>query len=158
MVDACIANAVQALWDAGLVTLGSCCGHGRMNPSLVIENSVDAAPFVEVLNAVDGREWVLHQWQLVTVHPARGAHTMSAEVVVLMDLLGIPGEDWWVREWDEPFEGNVASFYKWCSVEDDGGCRCVCCDPENLTPEQFAILSRYLAAARGTDIDQEVQP
>jgi len=26
-VDACIAPAVRALWDAGIVTLASCCGH-----------------------------------------------------------------------------------------------------------------------------------
>ena len=38
-VDACIAENVQALWDAGHVTLGSCCGHNgevMPRPSLVL--------------------------------------------------------------------------------------------------------------------------
>ncbi|HEJ2170549.1 TPA: hypothetical protein ACKP5U_003289 [Pseudomonas aeruginosa] len=28
-VDKCIANAVQALWDLGIVTTGCCCGHNQ---------------------------------------------------------------------------------------------------------------------------------
>ena len=30
-IDACIAPIVQALHDAGIVMLGSCCGHGEMD-------------------------------------------------------------------------------------------------------------------------------
>ena len=37
MVDACIAPIVQALNSAGIVTLGSCCGHGDADGTLFYE-------------------------------------------------------------------------------------------------------------------------
>lgn len=68
MVDACIADAVRHLWDAGHVTLGSCCGHGQGRPSLVLgADERDFAAVVGVLAEVDDREWELLQWQLVEV-------------------------------------------------------------------------------------------
>lgn len=45
-VDACIANDVRALNEAGIVTIGSCCGHGFESnyPHVLIdEESVDKA-------------------------------------------------------------------------------------------------------------------
>ena len=39
MVDACIADKVQALNDAGVHTLGSCCGHGKTQGSIIIEEN-----------------------------------------------------------------------------------------------------------------------
>lgn len=69
MVDACIADAVQALWGAGHSTLGSCCGHGRQRPSLVLGDDYrepdKAREVAAVLAAVDGREWDLMVWRLV---------------------------------------------------------------------------------------------
>lgn len=71
MVDACIAEAVKALWDAGHVTLGSCCGHGgKVNPrpSLVLGNDEeDFAAIRAVLATVDDREWELLQWRIIEV-------------------------------------------------------------------------------------------
>jgi hypothetical protein len=37
-VDACIADEIQKLNDAGIVTLGSCCGHGRAGEIIEWEN------------------------------------------------------------------------------------------------------------------------
>lgn len=72
MVDACISETVKAIWDAGYITLSSCCGHGKNEPSLVVGESTDGSP--EILAAMrniiaehDGRRWHLHQWQLVEV-------------------------------------------------------------------------------------------
>lgn len=36
-VDACIADDVIRLLDAGIVTIGSCCGHGRVEPTICID-------------------------------------------------------------------------------------------------------------------------
>jgi hypothetical protein len=39
-VDACIANEVERLWKAGILTVGSCCGHGMPERrSIVISDS-----------------------------------------------------------------------------------------------------------------------
>lgn len=38
MVDACIADEIQSLNDAGVVTLGSCCGHGQAGKITEWEN------------------------------------------------------------------------------------------------------------------------
>lgn len=43
-VDACIADEVQFLNDAGVWTLGSCCGHGSYPPHVIIaKESVELA-------------------------------------------------------------------------------------------------------------------
>jgi hypothetical protein len=74
MVDECIADTVTAIWDAGYITLSSCCGHGRGAPSLVIGGSSDGTPEIisameQIIAEVDGRTFRLHQWQLVEVSP-----------------------------------------------------------------------------------------
>lgn len=70
VVDACIAPAVQALWSAGYVTLGSCCGHGTDTPSLVLgEGERDYGAVRRVIATVDDRDFQLMQWQLVEVSP-----------------------------------------------------------------------------------------
>jgi hypothetical protein len=35
-VDACIADIVRALNDGGVITTGSCCGHGRSDGSILL--------------------------------------------------------------------------------------------------------------------------
>ena len=72
-IDECIADAVMAAWDAGLVTLGSCCGHGRTLPGLVLEQIFDPAIAWSIMATVDDRNWELFQWQLVTLTPPPGA-------------------------------------------------------------------------------------
>lgn len=37
-VDACIAEEIQKLNDAGIITFGSCCGHGRAGEIIEWEN------------------------------------------------------------------------------------------------------------------------
>jgi hypothetical protein len=67
MVDACIAPTVQAIWDAGHHTLGSCCGHGRTPPSLVLADDTDPDAVRAVIAAVDPRTFTLLQWQQIAV-------------------------------------------------------------------------------------------
>lgn len=41
MVDSCIAEEIQMLNDKGVITLNSCCGHGKGKPNcLIAEESV----------------------------------------------------------------------------------------------------------------------
>lgn len=63
-VDACIARVVAYLWGCGVVTLGSCCGHGRERPSLVLGQHEDMATVRACIAEVDDRGWDLSQWRL----------------------------------------------------------------------------------------------
>jgi hypothetical protein len=69
----------------------------------------------------------------------------------IVDLLGIPGDDWRINKWDAPFEGNVASLKRTCLCDYSS---CYCCDPENLTQQQYDILRRYLP----TEATREATP
>jgi hypothetical protein len=71
-IDACIASAIKALWDAGHVTLSSCCGHaGRVmdgHPSLVLgEDERDYDAIRAAIASADERDFTLYQWRLVEV-------------------------------------------------------------------------------------------
>lgn len=64
-VDACIVHAVQHLWNCGVCTRSSCCGHGQRLPSLVLEDESSAQHAIRVralLAEVDSREWELLAW------------------------------------------------------------------------------------------------
>ncbi len=62
-VDACIAPTVQALWAHGIVTLGSCCGHGRRPPDLVLGDNESPERVASLLADLDPRPWGLYQWR-----------------------------------------------------------------------------------------------
>ena len=38
-IDYCIAPIVQALNDAGIATIASCCGHGKVDGSIILADS-----------------------------------------------------------------------------------------------------------------------
>ena len=42
-IDKCLIPAVKALWSEGIVTLGSCCGHGVMAPTILVQIDHEAA-------------------------------------------------------------------------------------------------------------------
>ena len=66
-IDPCIVDTVQALWDAGVETLGCCCGHGEDIASVVIGDGSDGHFTLNVLRAIHARPWRVQQWQLATV-------------------------------------------------------------------------------------------
>lgn len=67
-LDECIADVVQAAWERGVRTLGSCCGHGERRPSLVLCQDADQPDIARaVLADIDTRDWQLLQWQLIDV-------------------------------------------------------------------------------------------
>lgn len=64
-VDACIVNAIKMLWSHQVITMGCCCGHNRVNPSLVIAEHEDAERVKKMLSENDDRQWEVMQWRLV---------------------------------------------------------------------------------------------
>ena len=40
-IDLCIADIVAALNAANIVTIASCCGHGKMNGSIILEGDIE---------------------------------------------------------------------------------------------------------------------
>lgn len=69
-VDSCITKNILLLWENEIITLESCCGHGILEPVLIIGNDYRAKPIKEIralLLTVDDREWDILQWRLVRV-------------------------------------------------------------------------------------------
>lgn len=74
-IDACIAPVIAHLWAQGIVTRGSCCGHNRAAPSLVLGDGVsdeDAGRVRALIAAVDLRPWTLYAWRLTEVARSGG--------------------------------------------------------------------------------------
>lgn len=67
-VDACIAGSVQALWDARVLTEGSCCGHGDPTLRSVVVNRTDRKKAEYVLASIDPTIHVA-AWELVYSEP-----------------------------------------------------------------------------------------
>lgn len=73
-IDACIVPVIQHLWDKGIETHSSCCGHNGAfgRPSIVIQNSISEQEAREVrrlVGEVDDRPFDLLSWCLVEVPP-----------------------------------------------------------------------------------------
>jgi hypothetical protein len=69
-IDACIADTIQHLWNSGITTLNSCCGHGRLKPSIVLGQSCDhdsADIARHLIQQVDDRDFSLLSWHLIEV-------------------------------------------------------------------------------------------
>lgn len=67
-VDNCIADVIKYLWDKNVATLGSCCGHGKTNPDIVVgENEKDYERILSLIAEKDSRKWTIKQWQLVDI-------------------------------------------------------------------------------------------
>ena len=64
-LDACISKTVQELWRRGIMTEGSCCGHNKLKPSIVVSQGVDMKQCKEILDKIDQRDWEISQWQRV---------------------------------------------------------------------------------------------
>lgn len=62
-VDACIAGHVKALWDFGIWTLNSCCGHNGAFPRSIIVDRADHAAAQRIMGDRDADITVM-SWQL----------------------------------------------------------------------------------------------
>ena len=67
-LDACIADTIRYLWDNGVSTQGSCCGHNRTTPSIVLADGEENYSRIRKLIAEkDDRYYELSQWRRVLV-------------------------------------------------------------------------------------------
>ena len=70
-IDECIVPQIQALWEAGIQTLGCCCGHGKRECDVILAGSFDprdVSKAYDILKATDPeRRWHIKQWLLVDV-------------------------------------------------------------------------------------------
>lgn len=69
-IDACIANVIKHLWDNGIATLNSCCGHNRVAPSIVVQQNCtddEAENIRQTIAEVDDRDWVILSWKLTSI-------------------------------------------------------------------------------------------
>lgn len=67
-IDACIAPVLKHLWDNGVFTAGSCCGHGDKPPSIVLADGEDNYSRIrELIKQKDKRWFELSQWRRVLV-------------------------------------------------------------------------------------------
>lgn len=69
-IDACIAKTIRHVWDSGIVTLNSCCGHGKDSPTIILEqncNKFHADKVREIIAQVDSRSFKLLSWVLSEV-------------------------------------------------------------------------------------------
>jgi hypothetical protein len=75
----------------------------------------------------------------------------DAAYAALMQILGIPGDDWRIEDWPEEYEGWSASLHRTCICDNDK--RCWCCDPDNLTAPAAAAI-RAAAVTQATQGDK----
>ena len=65
LVDKCIADQIQCLWDAGIWTTCSCCGHNGEAPRHVVVSKDDADKAKALLNLKFERPVMVVYWSLV---------------------------------------------------------------------------------------------
>ena len=71
-IDACIAHVVRALWDDGIATVGSCCGHGSDIPTILLERAQDADRAIKCVSLTDGRRFKMLAWVLAEMGCTEG--------------------------------------------------------------------------------------
>lgn len=66
-IDACIVDSIKALWSAGIETGGSCCGHNKKPPTVILINESDASKAEKILKEHDSeRQWKVMFWTLTS--------------------------------------------------------------------------------------------
>jgi len=69
-IDACMTDALYALWGKKIITLSHCCGHNKIKPSIVIDQSYkkeDINKIKELIKKSDSRYIDVMQWRLIRV-------------------------------------------------------------------------------------------
>jgi hypothetical protein len=62
-IDSCIVDEIKQLWNEGFVTFGSCCGHNKSNPNVIVDKN-DALKVREYINNNFKRDWIVYAWVL----------------------------------------------------------------------------------------------
>lgn len=62
-IDYCISNVIKYLWNNKVNTGGSCCGHNKIKPSVVIKDG-DPKKVLNLIKKIDKRKWIVYKWEL----------------------------------------------------------------------------------------------
>lgn len=121
-IDACIVKEVLELWTGGFPTLNSCCGHGKLPPSLIVQEGIEPARYLAALAEIDPeRDWVISRWELVdyTRHQSMGRMDVPAEPTEAMLVAGLNEADplgglidWDASRGDCNTRSQIAGIYK----------------------------------------------
>lgn len=69
-IDRCISHIIEDLWSAGIPTEGSCCGHGELNPSIILSIGTSET-FIKlaknIIKESDDRDVNLMMWELKAI-------------------------------------------------------------------------------------------
>lgn len=66
-IDECIVDTIKYLWENGIDTSGSCCGHEKSLPNLVIPDGYNDKEIIRIMGLIkeiDSREWDICQWRI----------------------------------------------------------------------------------------------
>lgn len=69
-IDACLEPVIKKLWQNGVVTLNSCCGHNQKDPSFVVPEvytEKEIENIKSIIKSVDNRKFKLFQWKITEV-------------------------------------------------------------------------------------------
>jgi len=72
--DACCVGVIKHLWKNNVDTRSHCCGHGKINPSIVIADGYkdrDIKVILKLIAEIDSRSWDIYQWRLAKVTPSK---------------------------------------------------------------------------------------
>lgn len=105
-LDACIAEAIQALWAAKIWTQGSCCGHGVTMPSVILAQHVDAKRAHQILG---DRVWKVMAWVLTSIPEGKAVlESINSAKADLADYIATQirgdSEGWIPGEWLERYD------------------------------------------------------
>ena len=59
-IDNCILSELKDLWNKGIITLASCCGHNKINGSIIVEDC-DKMKSLGYINWPDHEDWFYPQ-------------------------------------------------------------------------------------------------
>lgn len=65
-IDSCIVEQIKALWAAGIVTRGCCCGHNLKGPSVIIDETENPKNALSILRENDNRKWTVQRFEIIS--------------------------------------------------------------------------------------------
>jgi len=108
-IDACISEVVERLNAAGYPTIGSCCGHNRMQPSIVFSDVMSDNDFraaAKYLKDIDDRDFELSLWRRINPmlchqakYPLWGRVMLEKDISALITEIKFSGSIMYCVEW-----------------------------------------------------------
>ena len=90
-IDYCVAEDIKYLWDNGVQTLSVCYGHKEDDPSIVIDSKYTYKEIDKIVKLLEdtGKEWEVHQWQIIEKKRRVAGKTNGEEELVTVGKVWI---------------------------------------------------------------------